>query len=397
MQDQRAYRLTSIDMLRGMVIVIMALDHIRDYFMRGAQQDPMQDPDVSVPLYFTRWITHFCAPVFVCLAGVSAGLMAARKTPSELARFLISRGLWLVFVEIVVVSTAISFAPLGHEEFGGRNFLLLQVIWAIGAGMVLLGLLQFLGRRACLLLGVLIVIGHNGLATVWPTPNDFPPFTAPLWIGLLSVFAQPVGPFFAINAYPVLPWLGILLVGFGSATLFERPADERRRALFLWGALLTAGFLIVRALDIYGDPNHWQAQAEPLRTLLDFLNTSKYPPSLLFTLMTLGPAAIFCAFADRWSGWIKDQLVMFGRVPFAFYIAHWFLIHGLCVLLGVLQGFPASAFLTAPVGQGYPAGYGLPLWGVYLVWTGVVAALYPFCRWMAAVKARSRAWWLSYL
>jgi uncharacterized membrane protein len=396
--DARGYRLSSIDMLRGLVIIIMALDHARDFFMTGSTQDPVNDPTVSVGLYFTRWITHFCAPVFVFLAGSSAGLMVARKTPGELAQFLVTRGLWLVFVEMFVVSTAISFAPLGDPNFNGKTFMLLQVIWAIGVSMIVLGLLQYLGRKACLVLGAVIVLGHNALDGVWPTADDYPQFEAPLWIGLHSFFIKPMGPFFVINAYPVLPWIGVMLLGFGSAVIFEQPPDQRRRSLVMWGLALTAAFLALRALDVYGDPNHWQTQQEGgVRTLLDFLNTTKYPPSLLFTLMTIGPAAIFCAYAEKWSGWLKDTLVMFGRVPFAFYVAHWFLLHTLCILLGVAQGFPASTFFTVPGGGAYPAEYGVPLPGVYLLWLLVIALLYPWVRWMSGVKARSRSWWLSYV
>jgi uncharacterized membrane protein len=394
--DHRSYRLSSIDMLRGLVIVLMALDHVRDFFMTGATQDPVNDPTVSVPLYFTRWITHFCAPVFVFLAGTSAGLMVARKSPAELAKFLITRGLWLVLIEMLVISTAISFSPFGDPNFNGKTFLLLQVIWAIGVSMIVLGLLQYLGRRICLLLGLGLVLGHNALDGVWPGAQDYPQFAAPLWIGLHSFFAQPVGPFFVINAYPVLPWLGIMLLGFGSSVLFERPAEQRRRGLIRWGLLLTAAFVVLRALDVYGDPNHWESQSGgPVRTLLDFLNTTKYPPSLLFTLMTLGPAAVFCAVADRVPEVLRKPLVTVGRVPFAFYVAHIYLIHLLAVAVGVAQGFEPRqmAVLVAFL----PAGYGVSLPLVYVVWVGVLVTLYPLCRWVADIKARRRDWWLSYL
>ena len=394
--DQRAYRLTSIDMLRGLVIIIMALDHVRDFFMQGSVQDPVSDPNVGVALYFTRWITHFCAPVFVFLAGTSAGMMVARKSPSELAKFLLSRGIWLVLIEILVVSTFISFAPFGSAQFGGKTFLMLQVIWAIGVSMIALAACQFLGRKACLLLGAVIVLGHNALDGVWPTQQPFGNPDTPLWIGLHSQFGMVMGPFFVINSYPALPWIGVMLLGFGAAMLFENPAAERQRSLIVWGLVLTAAFVVLRALDVYGDPNHWEGQpAGGLRTLLDFLNTSKYPPSLLFLLMTLGPAAIFCAFAERWGGWLKDALVTYGRVPFAFYIVHWFVMHSLCLVLAAIQGVPVSAVMDVP--GGYPPEYGLPLPGVYLVWILVVALLYPWVRWMAGVKTRSRAWWLSYV
>ena len=396
--DLRSYRLSSIDMLRGLVIIIMALDHTRDFFMAGATQDPMSDPNATVALYFTRWITHFCAPVFVFLAGTSAGLMAARKTPSELAKFLITRGLWLVFVEIFIVSTGISFSPLGDPNFGGKTFLMLQVIWAIGVGMIVLGLCQFLGRRVCLALGALIVLGHNALDAVWPSFQDYPEGAAPLWISLHTLLVRPLGPFFLIATYPALPWIGVILLGFGASRLFELPAEQRQRSLIRWGLAITAGFILLRALDVYGDPNHWESQASgSLRTALDFLNTTKYGPSLLFTAMTLGPAAIFCAFAERWSGWLKDTLVMYGRVPFAFYIVHWFLLHSLCMLLAVIQGYPASSVMTVPGAGNFPAGFGLPLPGVYGMWLLVVVTLYPWVRYMAGVKARSKQWWLSYV
>jgi uncharacterized membrane protein len=396
MNDQRAYRLTSIDMLRGLVIIIMALDHVRDFFMQGAIQDPLGNPDVSVGLYFTRWITHFCAPVFVFLAGTSAGLMVARKTPRELAWFLFTRGLWLVFIEWFVISTAISFAPGGSAQFGGKTFLLLQVIWAIGVSMIVLAGCQFLGRKVCLAIGALIVLGHNALDGVWPTADQFGEAGPPLWIGLHSTFTKVVGPFFLINAYPVLPWIGVMLVGFAASAIFEKPAPQRDRSLIVWGVVICAAFVLLRALDVYGDANHWETQAGgAVRTTLDFLNTTKYPPSLMFTLMTLGPAAIFCAYAERWRGWLKDTFVMFGRVPFAFYVVHWFVIHTASILLGMTQGIPASAFMDVP--GAYPPAYGLPLAGVYAMWFAVLVVMYPWVRWVATVKARNRAWYLSYV
>jgi len=264
--------------------------------------------------------------------------------------------------------------------------------------MIVLGLCQFLGRKVCLLMGAVIVLGHNLLDPIWPTLQDYPQFGAPLWIGLHTLVVKPLGPFFLISNYPLLPWLGIMLLGYGASMLFQWPVALRNTALLLWGVALTAGFVALRVLDVYGDPNHWQSQeGGAVRTLLDFLNTTKYPPSLMFVMMTLGPAAILCSFAERWKGWLKDTLVMYGRVPFAFYIVHWYLLHSLCVLLGVIQGYPASALLTVPGAGGFPEGYGVPLWGVYAVWALVVLLLYPWVRYMAGVKARSRSWWLSYV
>ena len=392
--DQRGYRLGAIDALRGLVIVIMAIDHVRDFFLAGNMQDPMTDPDVSPWLFATRWITHFCAPVFVFLAGTSAGLMAARKTPSELGGFLLKRGLWLIAIEWFVISTGFTFSPFGVPQFGGMVLVPLQVIWAIGASMVVLAGAQFLGRRACLVIGAVILLAHNLLDPFWPPSAAFA-VGQPIWVALHSQMSVVLGPFTLIFAYPLLPWIGVMLTGFGAAAIFEQAPSRRNLSLLRWGLGLVAAFLVLRGIDFYGDANGWQPQASVGRTLMDFLNTTKYPPSLMFLLMTLGPAAIACVYLDSLAGWLKDTLVMFGRVPFAFYVAHFFLIHTLSILLGVAQGFPASDFV-APFFL-YPKGYGLGLPGMYLVWILVLAMLYPFCRWVADVKARRRDWWLSYL
>jgi uncharacterized membrane protein len=372
----------------------MAIDHTRDFFHAGAAIDPMGDANVSLPLALTRWITHFCAPVFVLLSGTSAGLMVARKSPGELCTFLLSRGLWLILVEIFVISTCITFAPGGIEQFGGRTLVFMQVIWAIGASMVVLAFAQFLGRKACLVAGALIVLGHNALDASWPAP-DLMDTQSPWWVALHASMSRTVGPFHLMFLYPLLPWIGVMLLGFGVSSLFEREPRDRDTALLKWGVAITAAFLVLRLVDAYGDPNPWQDHARGVATFIDFLNTTKYPPSLQFLAMTLGPAAIFCAYADRMQGFVKNAFVTFGRVPFAFYVAHFFLLHALSVLLGVMQGFGAQQMMTFPLF--YPQGYGVTLLAVYAVWAAVVIALYPFCRWMAGVKTRSRAWWLSYV
>lgn len=382
-------------MLRGLVVLIMAIDHTRDYFSVAMSIDPMNNPNVDLPLAFTRWITHFCAPVFVFLAGTSAGLMAVRKSAAALSKFLLTRGLWLIFVEWVVISTAATFAPGGIEQLGGRTLVFMQVIWAIGASMVILAALQLAGRRACLALGVLIVVGHNMLDGHWPLSRNLLDTTPPLWAALHVSMSKPIGPFFFLFLYPLLPWLGVMLFGYGAAVIFEREQGERNRALLSWGLGITALFLVLRFIDGYGEPNHWQVQPVSGATLIDFLNTTKYPPSLQFLAMTLGPAAVLCAFADRMRGFVKDTLVMFGRVPFAFYVPHFIVLHSLSLLLGAIQGIPVGKLMTFP--PFYPPGYGVSLLGVYGVWMLVILILYPFCRWVAAVKARSQAWWLSYV
>lgn len=393
--DGRGYRLSSLDILRGLVIVIMALDHVRDFVMTAAVQDPTADPNISPWLFGTRWITHFCAPTFVFLAGTSAGLMGRRKTPAELASFLLTRGLWLVFLEMFVVSMAWSFSPTGIEEFGGRIYFGMQVIWAIGASMILLAGAQFLGRGACLAIGAAIVLGHNLLDPFWPAASTTGS-TGGAWVMLHARQLWEVGPFRVFFSYPLLPWTGLLFAGYGAAGLFELPEERRRRLLVRIGLGMIAAFIVVRALDVYGDPTHWHAAPGNMAaTIMSFLGTTKYPPSLLYVLMTLGPAALVCAYADRLYAPIRNVLVTFGRAPFAFYMAHLYLIHIVALLIGVTQGFGAGQFVTHY--RFFPKGFGLDLPGVYLVWIAVVIALYPLCRWVTSVKARRRDWWLSYV
>lgn len=392
--DARAYRLSSLDMVRGLAVVVMALDHVRDYVMLGAQQDPLVDPNVTASLFFTRWVTHYCAPTFVFLAGTSAGLMAGRKTPSALGAFLFTRGVWLVAIEWLVISTAWTFAPWGLPEAGGLVVVPMQVIWALGASMIVLAGVQFLGRRACLVLGAAIVVLHNLLDPVWPMPPLFGA-SPPLWVALHAQMSATVGPFFLVFAYPVLPWIGVMLLGFGASPLFEGEPGARNRRLAVTGFASTAAFVVLRAAGVYGDPNPWAVQGAAAGTLIDFLNTTKYPPSLLFLLMTLGPAALLCSVADRVPGPVRRPLVVFGRVPFAFYVAHLYLIHALSVGLGVSQGFDLRQLLTIMLF--YPEGFGVSLPVVYIFWAVVVLLLYPLCRRVASVKARRSDWWLSYV
>jgi uncharacterized membrane protein len=393
--DQRAYRMTSIDILRGLVIVVMALDHVRDYVMAGSMQDPITDPGTGLLLFSTRWITHFCAPTFVFLAGTSAGLMARRKSRSDLARFLLLRGLWLVVLEVLVISTAASFAPAGIADLGGRTYVGLQVIWVIGVSMIALAGAQDLGVRACLAIGAAIVFGHNLLDTVWPAASTTGT-TGPLWVVLHARQVYEAGAFWIYFSYPVLPWVGVMFLGYASARIFQGPARLRDWRLARIGIVLVAAFVLLRALDVYGDPHAWHFYPDDLTaSFMSFLATTKYPPSLLYLLMTLGPAAIVCAYAERLPERVREVLLTYGRAPLAFYVAHLYMIHALTILLGVSQGFEAQQFLTHY--RFYPKGYGLNLAGVYLVWTVVVALLYPLCRWVVSVKARRTDWWLSYV
>jgi len=296
---------------------------------------------------------------------------------------------------VLVISITWSFAPTGIPEAGGETYIAFQVIWAIGASMVILAGAQFLGRRACLALGVSILLGHNLLDAVWPAASTTGS-TAPAWAALHARQLYVVGQFGIFFSYPLLPWIGVMLLGYGATGLFELPAKVRDPWLVRIGVGLVIAFVLIRALNVYGDPQPWKFDpGNAAASVMSFLATTKYPPSLLYVLMTLGPAAIACAFVERLRGPIRDALVTLGRAPLAFYIAHLYLIHALTIVLGIVQGFSAEQFLTHY--RFFPKGFGVGLPGVYLIWIAVVAILYPLCRWVAGVKTRRRDWWLSYV
>lgn len=237
-------------------------------------------------------------------------------------------------------------------------------------------------------------MSHNALDAVWPVTSVLDE-GHPWWVALRAQASYALGPFLLVFAYPVLPWIAVILVGFGTAGVFEQPPARREKQLLRLGVAVTLGFLVVRLAGVYGDPNPWERHGNPVRTAIDFLNVSKYPPSLLFLMMTLGPAAMLCAYADRIPAAITRPFIVFGRVPFAFYVAHLYLIHALSVALGAWQGFEPRQMMT--IMFFYPKGFGIGLAGVYAVWVAVVVALYPFSKWVASVKARRRDWWLSYV
>jgi uncharacterized membrane protein len=311
-----------------------------------------------------------------------------------LATFLLQRGLWLILVEWFVVANAWGFAPGGLEQLGGRTGVVMQVIWAIGASMVVLAGAQFLGQRACLVIGLAVVAGHNLLDPIWPVTSGVFDIGQPWWVLWHAQMALPGGPFLFVFVYPLLPWIGVMLLGYGTAPLFQQQPAGRDRGLLVWGLAGTAAFVMIRGIGMYGEPNPWHLQASALSTVIDFLNVTKYPPSLLYLLMTLGPAAVLCAYAERVPHAIRQPLVVFGRAPFAFYVAHLYLIHTLAVIFGVIQGFDARDFFTYSFF--FPAGYGVGLPATYAVWLLVVIALYPLCKWVSTVKARRQDWWLSY-
>jgi len=397
-------RLDSIDLLRGIVMVIMVIDHTRDFVHGPAlRYDPTDLARTSAAIFMTRWITHFCAPVFVFLAGVSVYLQKMRgKTTGELSWLLLTRGVWLIFVEVVVLHVLVWFSI--DFSFIGP----LQVIWAIGWSMVVLAALVYLPLRAVAAFGIATIALHNLLdvvqVAIWTGPaTPVPSAAAKTWMVLHQAGFTPLlgasGPLVWIE-YPLIPWVGVMAVGYAFGVLYELGVERRIRLIRRIGLLLIAAFIVIRAINIYGDPSAWSVQPSGLFTALSFINTTKYPPSLLYLLMTLGPALVALSWFDSRMpvGSSTSALVTFGRVPFFFYLLQWPLAHTAAIAANVIAGKPfAYLFLVPPAIFNLPWGTGFHLWVVYVCWAFIIAIEYPLCRWFAGVKQRRRDPWLSYL
>jgi uncharacterized membrane protein len=381
------HRLPEIDRLRGVVMVLMALDHMRDFFDADAIRFSPTDLDHTYPvLFFTRFITHFCAPTFTVLAGASAYLYGFKvKDPTALSRFLAARGLWLIFLDVVVISPIWSMGS-GRIELG--------TLWAIGCGLMALAALSRLSPRTVLLMGVSIIFGHNLLDGIHAADlGAFGP-----WWNLLH--EQGKLPFDIPGGviYPALPWIGVAALGYGAGPLFLKPAKLRDRALYVAGALALALFVALRFSNLYGDPRPWSAQRDLIFTLLSFLNVTKYPPSLLYLLVTLGGAALALPALARTGGRFGAALTVFGRTPLFFYVLHLYVGVAAALAFVLWQGYSLTEIAGWAKSGGLPPELGAGLAGAYLAWILVVLALYPLCRWFAQVKRRRRdLWWLTYL
>jgi uncharacterized membrane protein len=387
-------RIESIDILRGVVMVIMALDHVRDYFHAPAfVYSPTDLSHTDLMQFSKRWITQFSAPVCAFRAGTSACLYGYKKTKKELSFFLFSRGLWLVFIEIFILTLARTFNPAFH-------FINLQVIWAIGISMMVLSGLIFLDRRIVLLAGIALIAGHNLLDHVHVQSPFLPSF---LWSLLHETGFFSIGDIRIHVHYPLLPWIGIICAGYGAGQLFEKgfPSEMRKRILLLTGSGAILLFILLRSGNFYGDPSHWAVQKNALFSFLSFINVSKYPPSLLYTLVTLGPALIFLGIAESPGIKWPSTFSMFGRVPLFYYIAHIFLIHVMALLAAVISGYHWSDMVLSDMVNSSPQlkGYGFNLLVVYLVWITLLFILYPFCSWFDQYKRKhqSREPWLRYM
>ena len=379
-------RLTSIDALRGLVMILMALDHVRDYFgVPGVS--PTNLAQTTAPLFLTRWITHICAPTFFLLTGTGACLALGRKSIPELSRYLFVRGVWLIVLELTVVRWGLQF----NVDY---QVTMLLVIWALGWAMIVLSALVWLPLPAVLAFGLVTIAGHNLLDGVRSTH--------PLWAVLHA-------PGFVVNrpglvvfaSYPLIPWIGVTAAGYALGQIYRWSAPRRRTFLLWCGLGLTAAFVALRGINVYGDPSRWTAQSSAALTMVSFLNVTKYPPSLLFLLMALGPALlILWALDEETPPWLRPALV-FGRVPLFYFLLHLPLIHVLAVMLCYGLNGGVHWMLESPNLGAYPFTpppvWGLPLPAIYLIWMAVVVTMYPICVWFASVKQRRQNAWLSYL
>jgi uncharacterized membrane protein len=390
-------RIESIDILRGIVMVIMALDHVRDFFHDTAWTDDPLNLETTTPaLFFTRWITHFCAPIFVFLSGTSIYLQGQRKNPNELFKFLITRGLWLIFAEVTIVNLATTF------DFR-YNFVILQVIWTIGISMVILAFLQKYSYKLILILGIIIVLGHNLLDAIERAPG----FKAGFWWDLLhhSQFAiYPISNTRVLAIlYPFVPWLGLMLLGYCFGIFFtSKYTIAQRKSLFTkMGLGVLLFFVALRFSNLYGDPFPWAKQDTAIKTLLSFIKIHKYPPSLLYMSVTIGTAILVLPLFEKMKNGFTNIMRTFGRVAFFYYIIHWYILHTVVFTYFYMKGhdyhFAVELSKSIPFMYVVPAD-GLALEYVYLIWICLIICLYPICKWYDQYKTNHpEKKWLSYL
>lgn len=392
MQTDKRKRIKSIDMLRGLVMVIMALDHVRDYFHYDAYFfDPADLSKTNIALFWTRFVTHFCAPVFVFLAGTSAFFVGQRRDKKSLSIWLLKRGIWLVIAELTIIKLAWMF-KLDYSS------IVLQVIWVLGMGMIFLAGFINLPKKVMVPLALIAVFGHNLLDSV--NPQD--PIASGIWTFLHVFNIVDMGSFQIFVGYPLVPWVFVMYLGYYFGELYRSGFDAKLRIkrLFQLGLGMTLLFFVLRGINLYGDLVPWAQQDSLAFTVLSFFNVTKYPPSLQYLLITLGPSIVFLAFAEKWGNALTEKLVVIGRVPMFFYIIHLYVIHLFAAIAAVMTGFSFSdmvidLWITL---QPELQGYGFDLWVVYVIWIVLTIALYPICSWYNNYKTEHREkWWLSYL
>ena len=386
----KSKRIESIDILKGLVMVLMALDHTRDYFHYDSFIFSPEDPTQSnLPIFFTRWITHFCAPAFSFLAGLSAFMVSKRKTKKELSSFLIKRGLWLVFIELTIVNFSwyfdVSFSSPG-----------LYVIWVLGISMIALAGLIYLPRIYILIFSCILIFGHNLLDSFHFDGNV-------LWSIIHEYHFFDLGKGYDFEtAYPLIPWVAVMSLGYYFGAFYDASFDANKRIKMfnIIGVSSVVLFTVLRFTGVYGDFSLWKKYDTISKDLISFFNPSKYPPSLMYLLMTLGVMFLFLANTEKLKGKLVEFFKTFGRVPFFYYILHIYLIHALALILAELSGFGWKKMILTEWVSNVDTlkGFGLNLGYVYLVWIGVILLLFPLCKKFDIYKQNNKdKWWLSYL
>lgn len=386
-------RLVAIDLMRGMVMIIMALDHTRDFFHVDAQLfSPTDLSKTTTLLFFTRWITHFCAPTFVFLSGISAGLMLQRKSTKQLSWFLFTRGLWLIILEATIIRFGFAFNLYYDVTF-------FEVIYTLGASMVVLSVLVYLPQKAVLILGLILIFGHDVLNLIRLTPSDS---GYVIW----TLLQQPG--FVALDqthgifvSYPLIPWLGIMLAGYGTAMLYTTVSTKQRKRVLLYtGIAAIVMFIAIRFANVHGSIDSWSVQKNTWFTILSFINCTKYPVTLVFTLMILGPVLITLSFTEHVTGWLTQKISMFGRVPLFYFIVHFYILHVAALITHwIVSDTTLSTLnfhLSAGLG-GVAPGVGYSLIWTYVAWIALLIVLYPLCNWYNRYKSKHTHAWLRYL
>lgn len=384
-------RIKSIDIVRGIVMVIMALDHVRDLLHIDALTQSPTDMATTTPvLFFTRFITHLCAPTFVFLAGTSAYIsLKSKNNIAETRKHLIKRGLWLILLEFTVVNFGLFFDP-------GFHTLIFEVIGAIGVGFIILGLLLKLPAKQIGIIGLVIIFCHNLVPAIPFAENSL---VKTILTPLFGRSGYPFGGRVLFIGYPPIPWLGIMLTGFAAGKLFEREQEKRKQLFIRIGIISLLLFVVIRFINIYGDALPWSSQKTATLTFLSFMNVTKYPPSLLFCLVTLGIMFLLLAFSEQFGDRFKNIVTVYGKVPLFYFIVHFYFIHIITLAVLFMQGFSWAQleFTSNTFGRPKDVESGLPLWAIYLIWIGVVIIMYKPCRWFGQYKATHKYWWLRYL
>jgi uncharacterized membrane protein len=385
-------RISSIDFTRGLVMMLMVLDHVRDFMhIDSVTHNPTDLSSTTAGIFLTRIVTYLCAPVFVFLAGSSAFLsISGGISREQWGRLLMKRGLWLILLEFSIINFGIWFDP-------GFHLYLFQVIAAIGFGFILLGALNKVSPILIGAIGLVIIFTHNLLPLISPQNNSL---LKTILTPLFSINALPLTPKTTlIIGYPPVPWMGILFAGFGFGMLFKRPQSERINVFLKVGIVSLAFFFILRFINVYGDPVSWAVQKSGLFTVLSFVNVTKYPPSLMFCLLTLGIMFLILAFAEQLENRFTKFVSVYGKTPLFFYLIHWYIVHPLLVIVLFIQGFSWKEMDFASGNFGRPKGVesGIELWLVYLIWVAVVLLLYYPCKKYGQYKFKSKASWVKYL